>query len=251
MKLKYPLLLLFLVPLYVWGQKDIATQNNSWYMYFGNHKVTDKVGIHTEFQWRRNGLIKDVGQSLTRLGVDYKLSPSVMATAGYAYIVTWPYGEQPVAFKFREHRIWQQLFLTHSSGRFFFNHRFRLEQRFIEKRMDNGDGTSSNDGSFYKNRARYRFFVSVPLNNNELVKGTFFVSAYDEVFLQFGPNFGLNYLDQNRLYGAIGYVVDRNANVQLGYLNQFIIKGDAVQAENNHTLQLALTYNFDFRKNKE
>lgn len=78
--------------------------------------------------------------------------------------------------------------------------------------------------------------------------GAIFVSLYDEVFLQFGPNFGRNYLDQNRLYGAIGYQFLPNANAQLGYLNHFVIKSNALDAENNHTLQLSLTYNFDFRK---
>jgi hypothetical protein len=90
--------------------------------------------------------------------------------------------------------------------------------------------------------------VNVPLNKLTMEKGSLFISAYDEVFLQFGPNFGRNYLDQNRLYGALGYMFLPNANVQPGYLNQFLIKSNGLDAENNHTLQLSLTYNFDFRK---
>ena len=231
-----------------WSQKNIATQSNGWYMYFGNHKLTDKVSLHTEYQWRRNEIITHWQQSLSRIGVDYKLSPTVMVTGGYGYIVSFPYGDQPIAFTFHEHRIWEQLILTQSSGRFFFNHRFRLEQRYLENRRDNGDGTSSKDGYTYRSRARYRFLVNVPLNKPAMEQGAIFLSVYDEVFLQFGPNFGQNYLDQNRLFGAVGYVISPNANVQAGYLNHFVIKGNALDAENNHTLQVSLTYNFDFRK---
>jgi len=232
----------------VWSQKNIADQNNGWYMYFGNHKLTDQISLHTEYQWRRSDVIEKWQQSLSRIGIDYKLSPEATLTGGYGYIVTFPYGDQPVSFKFHEHRIWEQLVLTQSSGRFFFNHRFRLEQRYLENRLDNGDGTSDKDGYTYRSRARYRFLVNIPINKASMEKGTLFGSVYDEVFLQFGPNFGRNYLDQNRLYFALGYVFLPNANVQLGYLNHFVIKGNATDVENNHTLQLSLTYNFDFRK---
>ena len=219
-------------------------------MYFGNHRVTENISLHTEYQWRRNEIISNWQQSLSRIGLDYKLSPTVMVTGGYGFIVSFPYGDQPIVFTFHEHRIWEQLILTQSSGRFYFNHRFRLEQRYLENRIDNGDGTSTKDGYTYRSRARYRFLINLPLNKPTMEKGALFLSAYDEVFLQFGPNFGRNYLDQNRLYGAMGYMLLPNANIQLGYLNQFIIKGNALDAESNHTLQMSFTYNFDFRTKK-
>lgn len=234
-----------------WSQKNISTQNHGWYMYFGNHKITDKLSLHTEYQWRRDDIIKNWQQSLSRIGIDYKLAPNVMVTGGYGYIVSFPYGDQPIAFKFHEHRIWQQLVLNHLAGRFYFNHRYRLEQRFLENRIDNGDGTSSKNGYTFKERARYRFMVSVPLNKKVMEKGALFVSVYDEPFIQFGPNFARNYLDQNRLYAALGYMFLPNANMQFGYLNQFAVKSSGLDAENNHTLQLSLTYNLDFRKKKE
>ncbi|MEQ8425133.1 MAG: DUF2490 domain-containing protein, partial [Cyclobacteriaceae bacterium] len=134
---------------------------------------------------------------------------------------------------------------------FYFNHRYRLEQRYIENRIDNGNGSSSKDGYTYKSRARYRFLVNIPLNKKVMEKGALFFSVYDEVFLQFGPNFSRNYLDQNRLFGALGYMFLPNANAQIGYLNHFVIKGNGLDAENNHTFQLSLTYNFDFTKKKD
>lgn len=235
-------------PLIGEAQKNIDSQNNGWYMYFGNHKLTNKLSLHTEYQWRRNGFIDKRQQSLTRLGLDYRIDAQVMVTAGYGSIITWPYGRQPVPFRFHEHRIWEQLTLVQSTKRFFFNHRFRLEQRFVENRVDNGSGSSVADGTTYRNRVRYRFLVNVPLNKRTIEQGAWFASFYDEVFVQFGANTALNYLDQNRLYLALGYVVLANTNLQVGYLNQFIVKGNARDAERNHTFQLSLTYHFDFRK---
>ncbi len=245
------ILTLLLFPAMSEAQKNTDDQNNGWYMYFGNHKITNKLGLHTEYQWRRIGLIDKRQQSLARLGLDYQLDANAMVTAGYGSVITWPYGRQPVAFRFHEHRIWEQLILVQSVGRFFFNHRFRLEQRFIENRTDDGTGGSVRNGTTYRNRARYRFLVNMPLNKKSMEQGTLFASFYDEIFVQFGANTALNYLDQNRLYLALGYMVLANANVQAGYLNQFIVKANAIDAERNHTFQLALTYNFDIRKGRE
>lgn len=245
------LIIMVSIPVIGWSQKNISDQRHGWIMYFGNHRLSDKFNLHTEYQWRRADGLRQWQQSLSRIGLDLKLTPSVMLTAGYGYIVTFPYGDQPIAFKLHEHRIWEQLVLTQSSGRFFINHRFRLEQRYLENRLDLGNGLSTQDGYTYRNRVRYRFMVNIPLTSNTMEKGTLFASLYDEPFLQFGPNFGRNYLDQNRLYAAIGYMFLPNANFQIGYLNQFIVKSDGLNAENNHTFQFSLTYNLDFRKPKE
>lgn len=234
--------LIFLLPYTVFSQKQIVNQYHGWYMYFGNHRLSDKFSIHTEYQWRRADWITAWQQSLLRLGVDYRISDGVLVTLGYGHIVTWPYGEQPVIEKFTEHRIWQNLILTQRQGRFYFNHRFRPEQRWLY-----GNGKGESDDYVYRNRMRYRFLVNYPLNKTEIGADTWFLSLYDEIFIQFGPHFDRNYLDQNRLYSAVGYQFSVQGNLQLGYMQQFIVKGDALKAERNHTLQLALTYHFDLR----
>jgi hypothetical protein len=226
----------------VTAQKQISSQYHGWYMYFGNHKLTNKISLHTEYQWRRADWITTWQQSLLRLGVDYKLGDEAVVTLGYGHIVTWPYGEQPVAVKFTEHRLWQTLTLTQRQGRFYLNHRFRPEQRWLEGNV------FGKEGWVYRNRIRYRFLVNYPLTKKEMGPNTLFASIYDEIFIQFGPNFDRNYFDQNRLFGGLGYQFSAKGNVQLGYMQQYIVKGDGLKAERNHTLQLAVTYNLDFRK---
>lgn len=223
-------------------------QFNAWYMYFGNHKLTDKVNLHTEYQFRRSGLIADWQQSLARVGLDYNVNNSTMVTAGYGWIVSFPYGEQASETFSTEHRIWQQLILKQKSGSVGIQHRYRLEQRFLENASINSNDERVVDGFRFRQRARYRAMISIPLSKKTMVDNTLFLAIYDEVFLGFGEGISQNILDQNRLYFALGWCFNRMSNVQLGYLYHRVFKADGIRRENNHTLQVAFTKNFDFSK---
>jgi hypothetical protein len=122
-----------------------------------------------------------------------------------------------------------------------------LEQRFIEKATLSPEGEKVVDGFKFRQRARYRFLVTVPITKKTLEDNTLFFAAYDEPFLGFGKGIATNFLDQNRLYFALGWRFDKDFNVQLGYLNQRVMKSDGVRIENNNTMQLGLTYNLDLR----
>jgi len=232
----------------LYSQKQIDSQNNAWLMYFGNHQLTKKVSLHTEYQFRRNAILKNWQQSLTRIGVDYKTSDNSIVTGGYGWIISFPYGKQPIATKATEHRIFQQFILKNKVGKFNFNHRYRLEQRFIENAFINSDNNRQVDGFRFRQRARYRFMISIPITKKTMADKTLFLAAYEEVFLGFGPGIGSNILDQNRLYLALGWKYNGNCNLQLGYLNHFIPKNGGIKAERNHTLQLAITYNLQRSK---
>lgn len=228
-------------------QRQQAIQQHGWYMYFGNHRLTDKLGLHTEYQFRRHGLIANWQQSLLRVGVDYHIDPIVQLTAGYGWIVTFPYGVQPVITILHENRLWQQALLRQSTGRVRMNHRLRFEQRWVEHFTPLNDGSQRYDGRNYSDRFRYRFWLEVPLNKVKFETGTWFVAAYNEMFINFGQNLRLNRFDQNRLYAAVGYQFSQKGNLQLGYMQQLIVKSNGWQEELNNTLQIALIHNLDFR----
>lgn len=228
------------------GSAQEVSQSNAWYMYFGNHKLNDKWSLHTEYQFRRSGLIADWQQSLARIGLDYHVNKSTMLTGGYGWIVSFPYGELPSPTFSNEHRIWQQLILKQSSGMFNFQHRYRLEQRFLENASLNTSGERETDGYRFRQRARYRFLATYPLTKSDEGETRLFVAAYEEVFLGFGEGIGVNILDQNRLYFGLGYKINSQSNIQAGYLNHRVFKSDGIGRENNHTLNIGYTYNMDF-----
>lgn len=53
-----------------------------------------------------------------------------------------------------------------------------------------------------------------------------------------------NNLNQNWLYGGVGYKWNKSGNIQLGYMQQFISKGDGIRFENNSTIQMTFIYLF-------
>jgi hypothetical protein len=229
------------------SQKEIVSQSNAWTMYFGNHRITEKIGIHSEYQWRRSDFFESWQQSLMRLGVDYYAKNGLQFTAGYGWIKTYPYGQQPIAKTYDEHRVWQQLILKNKNGRIEFQHRYRLEQRFVENWIINSSDNYTLDGFNFRQRIRYRFMLNLPISKKEMIDNTLFLSLYDEVFIGFGKGIGKNVLDQNRLCATLGWRFSKDFNIQLGYLNQYVIKTDGIKQERNHTLQIGMTYNLDFR----
>ena len=219
----------------LFAQKQIDDQVHGWVAYQGNHHLSTKFDLHTEYQWRRADGFADWQQSLTRIGLDYKLNPSVTISGGYGWILTYPYGSQPIANRTNENRLWQQVILKQPIGNFQVQHRYRLEQRWIDNQ--------------FKQRMRYRAQVLIPLQKSFVDKQQgWFLNLNDEVFLGVGSGIGKNILDQNRFIGAVGYQFNKDFSMQMGYLNQFVIKPDGLHMERNHTLWTAITYNLDFSK---
>lgn len=239
---------LFSLSNFVFSQKQIDSHHGAWVMYFGNHKISDKFSIHTEYQWRRHELFQNWQQSLMRVGLDYNIDKQNAVTAGYGWIISYPYGKQPISVNTHEHRIWQQFINQSNSGRFYFHHRYRLEQRFIENATLDASDNKTVDGHQFRQRVRYRFFLSIPLSKKKMEDNTLFLGLYDEVFLGFGKGIERNVLDQNRLYFALGWRFNSTFNVQFGYLNQMIFKSSGDLVERNHMLQMSCTYNLDFSK---
>jgi hypothetical protein len=221
----------------IFGQKQIDDQFNGWAVYQGNHHLNGKFDLHTEYQFRRSNGFNDWQQSLTRIGLDYKYNANCTFSAGYGWIVTFPYGAQPIAAQTNENRIWQQVNLKQQIGSVQIQQRYRLEQRFID--------------TIFRQRVRYRAQLILPLQDAYQAKGKgLFANVNDEVFLGFGKGIGKNVLDQNRFIAALGYKFSPDFNIQVGYLNQMVFKSDGLRIERNHTLWTSVVYNLDFTKKK-
>ena len=215
--------------------RDVVDQQMSWYMFFGNHRLTDQVGLHTEYQFRRTGLGADWQQSLLRVGLDWHRDDQQVMTGGYGWIRSFPYGEQPISETFDEHRIWQQLVTKSVTGQFKWVHRYRLEQRLMQ----------FSSGSRWQHRARYFMQVKWPVPNHP----EWAVTAYEEAFIGLRPldTPVLNLLQQNRMSVALNRKWEGGTSVQVGYLRQVLIKGSGLAAERNHVLLVGLRHNLDFR----
>lgn len=211
------------------AQQTGEDKAGNWLMYFGTTKLSDRFSLHSELQVRLYEPFSNFNQLLPRIGLNYHFSPDAMGTAGYAYIQTESFEKGALETTASEHRLWEQFVLRNRVNRVLFEHRYRLEQRWI----------TANDVSRYADRARYRLMVTIPLSNRELVPRTFFAALYDEIFL----NISDSPFDQNRLYLALGYKASQSISVQTGYLRH------RLGALNFDRLQFAVFWNTDLSKN--
>lgn len=229
------------------AQKTIDDQFHAWTVVQGNHHLNNKFDLHTEYQFRRSNGYADWQQSLLRVGLDYKLNPLLTLTAGYAWVLSFPYGTQPILNNTDESRIWEQVNLKQNFGPIQIQHRYRLEQRWIEQFAQQNGQINQLDNVF-RQRFRYRAQALIPLTKKGMVNNTPFLNVNDEVFLGFGKGIGKNVLDQNRFIAAFGWRFNQDFNIQIGYLNQFVIKSDGLRMERNHTLWTSIVYNLNFNK---
>lgn len=252
--LKYAVLTLTILMHHVADAQSIRqhTSNiNVWFMYFGDHKFSQKFGIHLEAQVRRHDGIAARQQLLLRTGMNYHISQQVFFTVGYCFVETYPYGDFPVKASYPEHRFWEQIQIKNQLGRFELLNRFRVEQRFSNLPVVNTMTTLYEPGdAVYTNRFRLMNRVSIPFNGKTIQDKSFYLTAYDEIMLNAGKNVATNLFDQNRAYIAIGYKIPVVGRLEIGYLEQTVIKGDGLKIENNHTLQIGLASIIDFMKKK-
>ncbi len=185
----------------------------NWLIYFGNKKIDQKWNWHHEVQYRNYNVIGDLEQLLLRTGFGYNISENNNnLLVGYGFILSQNYiGGTDDKLQVNEHRIFQQFINRHSFSRLFVQHRFRLEERFIE---DN-----------FKLRFRYFLALNFALKNTSMMDNTFYLSAYNEIFL----NTTENAFDRNRVYGGFGYKLNEFLRLEVGYMVQLLQKGSRDQ----------------------
>lgn len=214
--------------------------------------MSSKIGVHTEYQWRRNNIVTDWQQSLLRVGLNYNKNPNVLFRVGYAWIETFPYGEFPInsqGREFTEHRIFQMAQVSHKEGNIDLTHRFMLEQRFVGKYSS--VNVANEDEFPLLNRARYM----VKLQTSLTKKNNLYLALYDELFIGFGKNVNANIFDQNRIGVLLGHKLNKNIKVEFGYLNQTLQFGRLIDGknvfQNNNGLIFNTIFNFDCSKKKQ
>jgi hypothetical protein len=206
---------------------DAEDELGNWLIYNGTVHFNDRWSLFTETQLRFWEIASNPQEFFVRgIGL-YHLTPNTTIGLGYTWVKTEPF--EDAAPDGTENRLIEQLSTKrkwHTTG---VEHRFRIEQRWIEE----------NNTTDYHNRFRYRLQATTPLGRDTIGPGTHFLNFYNELFLNFGN--GDDTFDQNRLYGAYGWQFTKLANLQLGGLWQKKKHGDYFR------LQIFYTQNFDLR----
>jgi intein/homing endonuclease len=198
------------------------TETGNWFMYFGNQKINKNINWHNEIQHRNYNFIGDFNQLILRTGIGFNLTEdNNNLLLGYGYINTEKYlANSNQKVNVNEHRIFQQFISKQNFGRFFVQHRYRVEERFLK-----------ND---FQLRLRYFLGINIPLNKKTLEKNTIYLSSYNEIFI----NSEKPLFDRNRLYGALGYFIHKNLKMEVGFMSQ------SLEDSNRNQFQIAIFNNF-------
>ncbi len=189
-------------------------------------------GGYIELQARSNEFFNQFYYFETKGGVSYDFANNYTGLIGTGRYITnenGNMGQLPVS----EFRLWEQLTINSFLDRVKFEHRYRAEQRWL-----NG---------IYRNRFRYRLNVVVPLNHKKITPGTFFISVFDEVFM----NNKAPHFERNRFSATLGYQFDKAVSMQMGWLNQYNFNNTSAGAKNNLAITMMYRINRKNGKPKE
>lgn len=193
------LIILFLINIF--SVKSQESNIGNWLIYFGNKDLNSSFNWHHEIQHRNYNILGELEQLLVRTGLGYNVNENNNILLGYGFIDSRNKAiESNEILKVNEHRIYQQFISKQVIGKIKIQHRYRFEQRFIEDDF----------------KLRYRYFLSL---NIPLLKTNkkYYISAYNEIFIDASQE---NSFDRNRIYGGLGYKINSNIKLELGYMNQ-------------------------------
>jgi hypothetical protein len=193
---------------------------------------THRWGGYVELQGRSNELFTQFYYYETKGGISYDIAKNYTALIGTGRYITGENGDMNQAHV-SEFRVWEQLTINSFLDRVKFEHRYRAEQRWV-----NG---------LYRNRFRYRLNMVVPLNHTKIEPNTYFISVFDEVFL----NNKAPHFERNRFSAAMGYQFDKSLSLQVGWLNQYNYSLTAAGAKNNVAVTIMYRINRKNTKPKE
>ena len=193
------IIILFLINIF-----SVKSQENNignWLIYLGNKELNSSLNWHHEIQHRNYNILGELEQLLVITGLGYNVNENNNILLGYGFIDSRNIAiESNEILKVNEHRIYQQFISKQAIGKIKIQHRYRFEQRFIEDDF----------------KLRYRYFLSL---NIPLLKTNkkYYISAYNEIFINASQE---NTFDRNRIYGGLGYQLNSNIKLELGYMNQ-------------------------------
>ncbi|MFV5695960.1 DUF2490 domain-containing protein [Flavobacterium sp. LB3P122] len=224
-------------------EKNINHQNLLWTRYHNQLTLNNKWSLNTEFDNRI--FLKSVTENVYVIRVQgrYKINDHLETGVGFAYFsVATQEPELNYDFNIPEYRVQQDITWKQNLEKITLNQRFQLEERFIHNanKQELLSGTSFSWRFRYRIQGEYTFWK----------KETQFLKAIvsDELLINFGKKIIKNTFDQNRIYGAIQYGINKNFAVELGYLNSFQQRASGVDYFNRDIIRFSIFHKLRVQK---
>lgn len=239
---KTPIFVFLLLSLTCFGQKDIDYDEQTWFGYLNQTRITNRSGLWLDVHLRfGDNFLGKPAVGMIRGAYIFYLNDQNRLASGYAHITQYSTTEK--APDIPEHRLWQQIQWFEKKNWLSTMQYVRLEERFRQKVEEN---ELASDYSF-NYRVRYAIALAIPLKGKPGEAKTPFVFLNDELMINFGSEITNNYFDQNRFFAGIGYQFTRNLNAHLGYLNVFQQFPQAETFRQVNGIRLFIFHNLDLR----
>lgn len=226
----------FLLAIDLTGLSSVTTTNSLWFSDVSKITLNKKWAIHFDFGLRGNDWANRWSQQLIRPGLIFKINEKCSIAIGGAYFKHF----SDTYFR-SEYRSWEQVVFNSSLGRIAINQRVRIEQRLIQKYMEN----KLSHEYVYTNRYRYQLQCVVPVNNEKLIDHTLYVLLSDEIMVNSGKTIVYNTFDQNRLAIGIGYKRSDTFTISMSYIAIYNQKNKKSAIDKFNVLSLSLVHNLE------
>ena len=190
--------MMLFISLNVISQQNASEELGAWYILASNSKISEKLSIGLQTQFRFFELTSEIQQFKIRTGAKYRIMEGLSAGIGYAYFKNdFSYlSDTPPSFD--EHRIVEDIYLDHKLGKVKVDHRARVENRFVV--------TNGNTETFHW--FRYMGQLTYPFLD------VWSADIYNEIWLNIGdePTFAQNWLGV-----GLGYKFNDLIKSRVGY----------------------------------
>jgi len=203
------------------SQENTQTHLGSWMVFSMENKLSNTwsipvVGILCYENWA-----EQTEFGFIRTGISFRSSPSLKMTLGVAYVDSQPLYHHEFESLTIQFWLYEQATITTGNH---FKHRFRLENRWIDKHAEN----------IFNIRLRYRMAFKHKVTQNLYLKCT------NEPFF----NFDELHIDQNRFFLGLGSKISKDLSMEVGYFKTHVKK------DNYDRIRVALHLNTAiFQKN--
>jgi hypothetical protein len=238
-------LLLFLACNFLCAQteKNITQQSLLWTRYYNLLTISDKWSLHSEFDNRI--FISTIKENLFMFRVNgrYKINKNTEIGSGFSYFsVTTQEPEINFDFNTPEYRGQQDITWKKELGNSTINQRFQIEERFFH----NANKQSLLPGTTYNWRFRYRFQADFNCwkKKDQYLK----TIVYDEIMINAGRNIINNTFDQNRIYAAFQYGINKSMALELGYLKSYQKRASGVDYFDRDIIRFTFFHKINIQK---
>ena len=239
------IIFLLFVSVFCRGQteKNIDHQSILWTRYYNQLLVDDKWSLHTEFDNRL--FLKPVQENLyvIRVQTRYKINKHLEIGIGFArFSVATQNPKLSYDFNIPEYRGQQDLTWKLIVSKITVNQRFQIEERFIH----NANKESLLPGTTFSWRFRYRIQGDYIFwkQENQYLK----TILSDEIMFNAGNAIAKNTFDQNRIYAAVQYGINKNIAIELGYLNSYQRRANGIDYFNRDIIRFSIFHKIKVQK---